>query len=45
MLYAAVADIDKPGPIFLQDHHNPTEFRQIWIVPLPTEGSKSYDPK
>ena len=37
--------IDKPGPIYLQDHHNPTEFRQIWVVPLPTEGSKSYDPK
>lgn len=37
--------IDKPGPIYLQDHHNPTEFRQIWIVPLPTDGSKSYDPK
>lgn len=37
--------IDKPGPIYLQDHHNPTEFRQIWVVPLPTEGSKSYEPK
>jgi hypothetical protein len=37
--------VDKPGPIFLQDHHNPTEFRQIWIVPLPTDGSKNYDPK
>ncbi len=26
-------EIGKPGPIFLQDHHNPVRYRNIWIIP------------
>lgn len=39
--------IDKPGPVYLQDHVNtqPVQFRNIWVIPLAQEGSKSYDPK
>ena len=37
--------LDKPGPIYLQDHSHPVQYRNIWVIPLPTEGSKSYDPK
>jgi hypothetical protein len=28
------ADINKPGPLFLQDHGNPVRYRNIWITAL-----------
>jgi hypothetical protein len=37
--------LSDPGPIVLQDHGNPMEFRNIWILPLPQKGSAQYGPK
>lgn len=31
------------GPVFLQDHQNPTQFRNVWIVPQ-DEAAFFYDP-
>lgn len=31
------------GPVFLQDHNSPTEYRNVWIVPL-DDLAKLYEP-
>lgn len=35
--------LDKPGPIYLQDHGHAVQYRNIWVLPLPAEGSDRYE--
>jgi len=35
--------VDQPGPLLLQDHGNLVAYRNIWALPLPPEGSKTYE--
>lgn len=34
---------EQPGPINLQDHSNPVEYRNVWVLPLPASGAKKYE--
>jgi len=34
--------LSEPGPIVLQDHGNPVEYRNVWILPLPLKGAAHY---
>jgi hypothetical protein len=35
-------ELDEPGPLLLQDHGNPMKYRNVWLLPLPLEGSDKY---
>jgi hypothetical protein len=35
--------LDKPGPIYLQDHGHAVQFRNVWVLPLPAAGSDHYE--
>jgi hypothetical protein len=35
--------VDKPGPIYLQDHGHAVQFRNVWVLPLPAKGSDHYE--
>jgi len=38
-------DVSQPGPIFLQNHHNPVRYRNIWVVPHKEKGKDQAKPK
>ena len=35
-------DLKDPGPIVLQDHGNPVQYRNVWVLPLPLQGADHY---
>ena len=38
-------EVGEPGPLLLQDHGHLVAYRNIWAVPLPLEGSNTYEPR
>jgi len=39
------ANVGAPGPLLLQDHGSPVQYRKIWLIHLPLEGSDTYEPR
>jgi len=35
-------NVGKPGPLLLQEHGSPLQYRNIWLVHLPLKGSDKY---
>lgn len=38
-------NLGQPGPLVLQAHGSPVEYRNIWLVHLPPKGSDTYEPR
>ena len=37
-------NVSEPGPLLLQDHGDPVQYRNVWVLPLPLRGSDRYEP-
>lgn len=37
--------VSEPGSLLLQDHGNPVQYRNVWMMHLPLKGSDTYEPR